>query len=399
MNRLLFMGCTAYLLIGLAHVIIGSLLPELLAYYSLNYSNGGQLVFTQFSGFLIGVLLVPWMSAKFSKRTTLLIMLIGLGLAQMAYGFLPPWPFMYAIGFGAGLCFGAIEAIIGTLIIESIHDKKAMAMSRLEVFFGVGALIMPLIASWMISIGYWRFSFYLIGGMALILALGFKFLHFGQADEHLSRKISNRTTAHIPLSYTKKEKYILLFCILFFLIYVGSEMSLVNFLPSFLIVNLNLNSSSATLSVTCFWVTMVIGRLFTSFIADKVSYASFLLWSCLGTVIFTTLFAFVSNSWSAFVIIMLLGLFMSGIFAITLLYANKLLPGKIEKTTSILIASGGVGGAVMPLAIGWIMDHMTVSRAIIFIIAGTVILLALGIIAYRMSLQLQAVGKAKFKQI
>src|SRR5665647_226461 len=199
MNRLLFMGCTAYLLIGLAHVIIGSLLPELLTYYSLNYSNGGQLVFTQFSGFLIGVLLVPWMSAKLSKRTTLLIMLISLGVAQMAYGFLPPWPLMYVIGFVSGLAFGSIEAIIGTLIIESIHDKKAMAMSRLEVFFGVGALIMPLIASWMINIGYWRFSFYIIGGMALLLALGFKLLPFGQADEHLAKKNSNRTTAYTPL--------------------------------------------------------------------------------------------------------------------------------------------------------------------------------------------------------
>jgi FHS family glucose/mannose:H+ symporter-like MFS transporter len=393
MNRLLFMGCTAYLLIGLAHVIIGSLLPDLLAYYSLNYSNGGQLVFTQFSGFLIGVLLVPWMSAKLSKRTTLLIMLLSLGVAQMAYGFLPPWPLMYVIGFVSGLAFGSIEAIIGTLIIESIHDKKAMAMSRLEVFFGVGALIMPLIASWMINIGYWRFSFYIIGGMALLLALGFKLLPFGQADEHLAKKNSNRTTAYTPLLYTKKEKYILLFCIVFFVIYVGSEMSLVNFLPSFLIVNLNLDSSSAALSVTCFWVTMVIGRLFTSFIADKVNYASFLLWSCLGTLIFTTLFVFVSNSWSAFVIIMLIGLFMSGIFAVSLLYANKLLPGKIEKTTSILIASGGVGGALMPLVIGWIMDHLTVSKAVIFIITGTVVLLAMSIIAYRMSHQLQAVNQ------
>jgi MFS transporter, FHS family, glucose/mannose:H+ symporter len=216
MNRLLFMGCTAYILIGLSHVIIGSLLPELLAHYSINYSKGGQLVFAQFSGFLIGVLLVPWMSAKFSKRTTLLMMLIGLGLAQFAYGFLPPWPYMYGVGSIAGLGFGSIEAIIGTLIIESFTQKKATAMSRLEVFFGIGALIMPMVASWMISIGYWRISFYVIGCMALILALGFKLLPFGQAEAHLSNKISNIVTPHIPHRYNKREKYILLFCIVFF---------------------------------------------------------------------------------------------------------------------------------------------------------------------------------------
>jgi FHS family glucose/mannose:H+ symporter-like MFS transporter len=383
MNRLLVMGCTAYILIGLSHVIIASLLPELLAHYSINYSKGGQLIFAQFSGFLIGVLFVPWMSAKFSKRTTLLMMLIGLGLAQFAYGFLPPWPFMYGIGFIAGLGFGSIEAIVGTLIIESFIQKKATAMSRLEVFFGVGALIMPLIASLMISIGYWRISFYVIGCMALLLALGFKLLPFGQAEAHLSKKKSNITAPHFNLSYNKREKYILLFYIAFFLIYVGSEMSLVNFLPSFLIVNLKMDSAMAAQSVTFYWVTMVIGRIFTGIIAEKVNHAAFLLWSTFGAVIFTTMFAFVSNSWSAFIIIMIIGLFMSGIFAISLLYVNHLLPGKIEKTTSILIASGGVGGALMPLMIGWIMDHFTVNTAVNFIIAGTFVLLVMSIVAYR----------------
>jgi MFS transporter, FHS family, glucose/mannose:H+ symporter len=393
MNRLLFMGCTAYALIGLAHVIIGSLLPELLAHYSINYSKGGWLLFAQFSGFLLGVLFVPWMSAKFSKRTTLLMMLIGLGIAQIAYGFLPPWHFMYGIGFIAGLGFGAIEAIVGSLIIESIHEKKAMAMSRLEVFFGVGALIMPLIAGWMISIGFWHISFYIIGAMALLLALGFMLLPFGQAEAHLSKKISNTAKAQTPLRYNRREKYILLFFMVFFLIYVGSEMSLVNFLPAFLIVNLHLDSAAAASSVTYFWVTMVIGRIFTGIVAEKVNHAAFLLWSTLGAVIFTIMFAFVANSWSAFAVIMFIGLFMSGIFAISLLYANHLLPGKIEKTTSILIASGGVGGALMPLVIGWILDHFTVGAAVIFIISGTVVLLIMSIFAYRMRVNKQALTK------
>lgn len=393
MKRLLFMGCAAYLVVGLSHVIIGSLLSELLDHYNLHYTSGGWLIFTQFSGFLVGVILVPWMTAKFSKRTTLLMLLLFLGLAQLAYGFLPPWPLLYVIGFIAGFGFGAIETIIGTLIIESVHEKKAMAMSRLEVFFGVGALTMPLIASWMISIGHWQVSFFIIGITALFIALGFKLLNFGEVEVHLSKKLISITEPEAPSRYSKRDKYILLFCILFFLLYVGSEMSLANFLPSFLIVNFHMDSAIAVRSGTCLWGTMVVGRLITGMIADKVNYASFLLWSCLGTVAATTLFLFVNSSWSAFAVILLIGLFMSGIFAVSLLYANKLLPGMIEKTTSFLIAAGGIGGALMPLAIGWIMDHLSVDKAIIFIIMGTVLLLILSIIAYRLNIQAQPASR------
>jgi FHS family glucose/mannose:H+ symporter-like MFS transporter len=97
-------------------------------------------------------------------------------------------------------------------------------------------------------------------------------------------------------------------------------------------------------------------------------------------------------------VIMFIGLFMSGIFAISLLYANHLLPGKIEKTTSILIASGGVGGALMPLVIGWILDHFTVGAAVIFIISGTVVLLIMSIFAYRMRVNKQSVTKTVLEQ-
>ncbi|MDB5053894.1 MAG: fucose permease [Bacilli bacterium] len=384
MNRLLWMGCLSYLLTGLSHVIIGSLLPELLAHYSINYSKGGQLVFAQFSGFLVGVLLVPWMSAKFGKQNSLLLALISLGAAEIAYGFLPPWQFMYVIACFAGLGFGAIETIIGTLIIENIKEKKAIAMSRLEVFFGIGALIMPLVVSWMIGIGWWQISFFLLGGLALVIAFVWKVLPLGVADQHMSRKLPDASGSSKLISFTKRERYILALFILFFLIYVGSEMSLVNFLPSFLIVNLKLDTAVASLSVTFFWITMVIGRLFTGVIAEKIKYAPFLLWSCLGSVIFIAMFRIVFHVWSAFAIIMLAGLLMSGIFSIALLFANQLLPGKTERTTSTLIASGGIGGALMPLLIGLIMDHFTVAYAVNFIIGIMFVLFMISLIAFRL---------------
>ncbi|RFA32185.1 hypothetical protein CAI16_18845 [Virgibacillus dokdonensis] len=53
----------------------------------------------------------------------------------------------------------------------------------------------------------------------------------------------------------------------------------------------------------------------------------------------------------------IIGLFLSGIFAITIVYANSVIRGSTIYITSTLIASGGVGGSLIPLIIGWEMDH------------------------------------------
>lgn len=51
MKKLIWIGCLSYFVIGLAHVVLGSILPVLLQHYDQNYSAGGELIFSQFAGF------------------------------------------------------------------------------------------------------------------------------------------------------------------------------------------------------------------------------------------------------------------------------------------------------------------------------------------------------------
>lgn len=63
MKKLIWIGCLSYFVIGLAHVVLGSILPVLLQHYDQNYSAGGELIFSQFAGFLAGVLVSPCLIA------------------------------------------------------------------------------------------------------------------------------------------------------------------------------------------------------------------------------------------------------------------------------------------------------------------------------------------------
>lgn len=272
------MGSLSYFLIGLAHVVIGSLMPELLQHYGLHYRDSGTLIFSQFLGFLLGVLIAPRFMARLGTRRTLLASVAILCAAETVYTLLPAWHWMLATGAVAGAGFGAIEAIIGAFIVGSVHDGKAGAMSRVEVFFGVGALLMPVIAGW------WRASFAFVAITAACTAAGWAFLSFGRLDVRLrSPEAAGVSTAREKqkVRFAGPERFDFAIFILFFLTYVGLEMSWANFLPSILIERFALGKPAASFGVTLFWLAMALGRLVAGSLSERAATAS-MYWPAAG---------------------------------------------------------------------------------------------------------------------
>lgn len=399
MKRIIWIGCLSYFLIGLAHVVLGSILPVLLEHYGKEYSEGGTLIFAQFAGFLVGVLLSPTLNRRFSKRNTLLFAITLLLAAELLYALLPPWGLLYAIAPIAGFGFGSIEAIIGTIIISAIKEKSAIAMSRLEVLFGVGAMLMPLTASLLITAGYWRFSFVVISVFASVAFILWKQSSFGELSSVLDEKTRTSAEANKEGSkayvYRGRDRLVLGMFIVFFFLYVGTEMSLANFMPAMFIAKLGMNEATAALSVTTFWIAMSFARLFAGYVAEKIQYRVYLLFSCCATVLLLWALPFAGQAWSSFAVVLLLGFAMSGIFSIALVYASKLIPGSEETTPSLMIASGGVGGAVLPLLTGWGLDYLSVDLSLVLLGCLSLGLCAVIAIAYRWQAGAQADKKAQ----
>ena len=64
MRKILWLACLSYLVIGIAHIIGGSILEQLVTHYNVTYASGGQWIMNQFLGFLVGVLLGPTLSSR-----------------------------------------------------------------------------------------------------------------------------------------------------------------------------------------------------------------------------------------------------------------------------------------------------------------------------------------------
>ncbi|MEK3910414.1 sugar MFS transporter [Paenibacillus sp. FSL H7-0331] len=385
MKRLIWICCCFYLLIGITSVVIAALLPELLSHYGRNYADGGNLIFAQFCGFLLGVLTQPLLSKKFGRSRMLSFTLWFIFAGFIVIAILPPWTivlcFIPLVGFGSGI----IESTIGAMIIDAVKDRTAVALSRLEVFYGVGALSMPIIISILIASGYWKISFYATCLFALLLAWAWS--RFTSTHGHLLVNKKNIETHTIEASTINRGFVPLAMvstCILLFFVYVGLEMSLVNFLPSILLETMKLDAAFAALSVSFYWGAMIVGRLVCGLLAEKFGYPRYLLWSTLGTFIVLICFLFVTTAWAAFAVITLMGLLMSGLFAIALIYSNSLFPGRTEQTTSKLIAASGLGGACMSWLTGRFMEQTSITFTLYFLVGLSALMVLLIVIMMRM---------------
>lgn len=355
-NRLLWISFFSYMIIAFTLVVIGALLPEILNHYKQNYSNGGVLIFSQFIGFLLGVISMPFLVQKLGRKSVVVIGLFLISLELFVF-FLPDWHLLFPLvalaGYGAGLA----ESCIGTIILVTFQEKQAMAMGKLEVAFGLGALFMPLFSSFLISNGIWEYAFSLLGIASFLVMLGWRLASFGTIDKYL---IKNKTDAS-PVnqkrnSYTKKTIPIIIFSAIYFFCYGGSEVSIVHFLPSIFREEWGISNSLATVTVTTYWLAMVIGRALTGSISEKFTYNSFLLFINVGGLLVLIAFGLNNNIWIGFFLCFLLGLSMAAMFAIALIITNQYFPGQTEKTTSILLAMNGLGGSLIPIMIGHSMD-------------------------------------------
>ena len=391
MKKLLWLGCFSYLLIGVAHIIGGSILEQLIEHYGLSYKDGGQWIMNQFLGFLVGVLFTPAISARFGKRTTVLFAIGMLTLSEAAYSLLLPWGWMLAVAPLAGLGFGMTEAIVGAMIIELHKEGTAAAMSRLETFFGIGALVIPLTAAYLIQQNIWQLSFPILAAMSGIIFVLWLTLSFGKLDDELSaqrslekaRERKQNTAEHgkaIVWGYSKRMLPFLALASLFFMFYVGMEMSFSNYLPAILIEHTQASEVAAASTLSVFWGTVAIGRIFAGILADRMGYTKYLLIATAASAIVFCLMTLFDTYLLMLVFIALSGLFFAGLFGIGLVYANSLLPGTTERTTSILVACGGIGGAVFPRITGWFMDQYTISATLWYLAALVIILLSLLII-------------------
>lgn len=129
-----------FFLSGIATVLIGQILPVLSARFSLNDLQSGYLFPAQFAGSLTGTLLTNWFgrSGRLVHASVIGSFLMAAGLFIMNVDAFP----IVLAGFTVnGLGIGLTLPAINVLILERNPLRPAAALSFLNFFWGLGAIV------------------------------------------------------------------------------------------------------------------------------------------------------------------------------------------------------------------------------------------------------------------
>lgn len=144
-NKVFAAACSALLLFGMSLITLGSILPQLTADYAEQGLNNGLLVAVLPLGILAGSLIFGPIVDRYGYKLLLIlsVLISAAALEGLAFAHTPAllYTCIFFSGFGGGIINGGGSALVSDISPEN----KGASLSLFGVFFGVGALVMPLL--------------------------------------------------------------------------------------------------------------------------------------------------------------------------------------------------------------------------------------------------------------
>jgi len=349
----------AFIGLGLTATISGPTLPYL-AHLTGSRLDQISLIFVAGSlGYMLGSLLGGRLYDRFPGHRIIASMLLVIAAAMV---FVPIIPFLWlltAVLFLLGMAQGALDVGCNTLLMWVHGSKVGPFMNGLHFFYGVGAFLLPIIVAQVLSTsGDIRLVYWLLAVLLPPVAIWMWRLPSPELRLATDRRAEAKASV-LPAA---------LF-VLFFLVYVGSEVGFGNWIYTYT-THLNLASETTAAYLTSvFWGSFTVGRLLGVGISTRLKSKTILfidLPGCLAALAVIILWpASQAALWAGTIA---LGLFMASIFATALALAEE----KLRLTGTItgwFLVGSGAGGMLLPWLIGqlFVRRGPQITMVIIFI--------------------------------
>ncbi len=375
---LLTAGCfLAFFVFGFTDNLKGPTLPAMLAEMHIDYGAGGNLFFGEYLGFLIATLITGVLADKFGLKAVILLAGFCLVLGVSGYSASRSVWLLAVSLFVIGLGLGALELGPNAMIVSLHHERKGLYLNLMSVLHGLGSMLAPLFAGWMLSRNIsWRIIYRWDLLIIAVFILFFIFLRFPRSASQESAQLN---FCEIPLIAFKGQ---MPWFYLSIALYVAAEIGIASWLVTFLqdVRHVSVTASSQALSL--FFGMLMLGRLLGSFVVQRIGYLRSVLLTTIGALTCIAVGLFGSRSLSFF--LPLTGLFFSIIFPTLTAAASEEHTENVNTILGVLFTFAGLGGMLGPWLIGLASDlfglqaGFSINLIIVALMLGAVFILMKG---------------------
>jgi fucose permease len=355
-RRAVLVSYVAFVFVGVSAGTSGVLLPSQMASYGVDRATIGILFFTSSAGFFLGSVSTGALIGRLVLRAALTAgggayVLAGLYLASR-----PPFAAFLLAQLVSGYGCGVLES--GLNVHLAALPGATTLINRLHAFFGVGALIGPPLAAWIVGFTSWTVVY-------LVLAVAFALLVAAfLATIPVTAPLASEPAAPAPAAGAPatgatrtalRDRGVQLGSVML-AVYVGVELSVGNWGFSYLVQARALPESLAGYAVSGYWLGLTLGRFLISPIAARAgATTAAMMYACLAGVTAATTLAWLSPSALACVALGLLGFFLGPVFPTTMAIAPQLTQARLVPTAiGVMNAASVVGGSALPWLAGTI---------------------------------------------
>ncbi len=363
------LGFAAFVLVGANDGALGVLLPGIQRYYSVDKATVALIFLCGTAGFLAAALVSGLLLERLGTRRLLGLGAGVFGLGAALVGLLLPFPALLAAVLLLYSGVGALDAGLNAYI-AGLPDNTAR-LNYLHAFYGVGALLGPLLASGVTAVGLgWQLVYWiwLVLGVAL---LGGIWLLFQGSALHRAAAVQSGNVLADALKLRAVWP-----AAVFLMLYVGGEASLGNWSYSLLTEVRGIAPLPAGWTVSGFWLGLTLGRLALGRVSRRLGDQG-LVQLCLAGVVTGLLLVWLSPlPMPSALGLWLTGFALGPIYPTTIALISRIAPARLlPAAVGFLSSAGGVGGALLPWAAGNLAQALGLSSLLPYVIALTALML------------------------
>jgi fucose permease len=370
-------ACAGIFVFGIVMAILGAILPPLFDSIELDKAQAGNLFLFMNFGMLVMSLCFGPIVDRFGFKLFMMASAIAVSASFALLAGATTYRGVLIAAVLLGLGGGGLNGASNALTSDIHPDRRGAALNTLGIFFGFGALTMPfLVGTFLELVGLDRLLI-LAAALAMVPFVLFASIAFPKPKHEQGFPLAQAAAViRSPLLW-------LCGALLFF--QSGNEFTVGGWITSYLGEIVGLTARAAAYVLAVYWAAMMLGRLLSSRIVDRVGTRSLVLAAAGLAWIAALLVAWAPSPAAVLAGVVLLGFGFAAIFPTTLAVIGEAFPQFTGTAFSVVFVIALTGGMTSPWVTGQVAHTHGLARGMLVPLVSCSMIVLIQILIMRIS--------------